>query len=1841
MLYPLPQRPSTPVTATQIVVTSNLVVKSDETINAIPEKDKGSALRFFNDSSISFFNYGTIWAQDTAAIYGFYAYDVINSGTIVSYSENYAVQGISFASGLHSLSNSGTIIAYTNGATAYGMVDFSLLTVTNSGTIYTYSGTGYSVALSRANGSRTINSGSLLAEGYEAIAFQAGREAELVNTGEIIAISNSSIASIGILMSNESPFQYNQTITNSGVIRADIAIYTDNMGMSPIATGSHHIVNTVDGRIKGDIILGPGDDVIDNLGLITGGLYLDDGNDVVNTSSSNIAGFTDLGNGQDRYFGGALLDVVAGNLGADLIYGGGGDDLLVGGRGDDTLYGGAGNDGLYGDPGNDVIYTSGADHVEGASGNDRVVLGDLAFASVSGGVGNDTLALPDGSFTLDLHAALETGRISGFETVELGASQRLSVSAGDVVALAGTGIALRITARGNAGVDLVGHWAEQTAAEAIMQEWRIFALGNEQIYVERGMDVVIAETTNAQAISLAPVAAGGAAPIAGSLPGSQLSSPEVIVTGYFALDLQIGADEFWHSSEGGAVLAIGESLINYGSVYSESSASTGATRSNAIFGDFYIRNYGNISSNYTGSSENLANLQSVAASKDVYSMAIGALSKAISSISGCNLVNHGTIASEATNASTLTLYWTGFSNYGTISAHSSNGFATVDFISQASFDESAVINNMGLLSANGKTGAIGILSSTYANTIVNSGVISVHASDPDAPEYGILYHYPMADPSTLINTGTISAKIAVGFIMNYYQGGIRLYNSGTINGSLEFTQEFKFGYSSTPYADIVFNSGGITGQIALGAGDDVFVSTTGHVHGDILGGLGHDLVIGSRDGDVIDGGEGNDTIAGAGGADTLTGGAGSDRFTYLAVSDSLRDASDTIQDFTSGSDIIDLSALALSGVTLAADGAFTLISGMGTAAEFQIRVKGTVNQSDIVLAGAGQSQTGGAGNDLLVLTSGNGRLQGGAGTNILVGGAGNDTLTGGTGVDIFYAGGGINVIDGGIGQTSITLNRDTLVLSSNSANYRVFLIDDVMWLIGPSSVNKVSGIDVLAFDNTLVNWKDFSANPLDPMAYIASYPDLIQSFSTNAMAGAVHYIEHGLAEGRSITFDVNVYLAKYADLRASFGANLAGAIQHFITNGFAEGRNIDLSGDDVLGGSYGNDTLSGMAGNDTIIPLRGFNVVDGGSGTDTLSLSGVASDYVAVTFDGQFVVFGAGSWNVLTSVERVSVGGVTYEIADFAAHASDALAYIASYPDLIKQLGTDVEAAAKHYRDYGLAEGRTISFDAAAYLAKYADLRAAYGTDTRAAELHYILYGYSEGRSGSTYGNDLLTGSASADRLDGGWGNDTVNGMAGDDTLSGGHGINVIDGGDGIDTLKCDGNGRLGAFLIDGQIKVVGDYEVDTVNEIEFVQSGGQTIAWDALVANAVDPLAYVASYGDLIRSFGTNVLQAARHYLNFGAIEGRQVTFDPQAYLAKYADLRAAYGSDLQAAEKHFITNGYGEGRNSSVAGNDVLVGSDNADRVDGGAGNDTINGLAGNDTINGGTGRNVLDGGDGLDMLLLSGAGPYRVFAIGGQTAVVGAGEIDYVQHFESVSINSQISTWDSFSAVKIDALSYLAANPDLIIAFGANAEAAAIHYVTYGLNEGRSLTFDANVYLAKYADLRAAYGTDTIAAKLHYLTNGFNEGRSISLSGNDTLTGYVGADNLNGGDGNDWLVGMGGNDTLTGGAGADTFLFQTTPDASTYATITDFASGTDHIALQRSVFGGLGAAGTLEAAAFWSGAGATMAHDADDRLIYNSTTGDLYYDPDGTGSATAILIANIANLAQPLSSADFLIT
>ena len=140
------------------------------------------------------------------------------------------------------------------------------------------------------------------------------------------------------------------------------------------------------------------------------------------------------------------------------------------------------------------------------------------------------------------------------------------------------------------------------------------------------------------------------------------------------------------------------------------------------------------------------------------------------------------------------------------------------------------------------------------------------------------------------------------------------------------------------------------------------------------------------------------------------------------------------------------------------------------------------------------------------------------------------------------------------------------------------------------------------------------------------------------------------------------------------------------------------------------------------------------------------------------------------------------------------------------------------------------------------------------------------------------------------------------------------------------------------------------------------------------------------------------------------------------------------------------------------------------------------------------------------------------------------------------------------------------------------------------------------------------------------------------NDTLSGGRGEDDLNGewgldrivaGTGNDHISGGGENDTLTGNGGSDNFNFNWDLADSGVDTMTDFAPTIDKIWIG-SWWGGGFSSEDLVSGQFRSGAGITTANTGTQRVIYNTTTGDLYFDADGAGGVDAVKFAVLSNHA-----------
>lgn len=223
------------------------------------------------------------------------------------------------------------------------------------------------------------------------------------------------------------------------------------------------------------------------------------------------------------------------------------------------------------------------------------------------------------------------------------------------------------------------------------------------------------------------------------------------------------------------------------------------------------------------------------------------------------------------------------------------------------------------------------------------------------------------------------------------------------------------------------------------------------------------------------------------------------------------------------------------------------------------------------------------------------------------------------------------------------------------------------------------------------------------------------------------------------------------------------------------------------------------------------------------------------------------------------------------------------------------------------------------------------------------------------------------------------------------------------------------------------------------------------------------------------------------------------------------------------------------------TLVGTEDDDVIDGGAGDDNISGLGGDDELYGGLGNDTIDGGDGDDLIsdgqgndnVMDGAGDDRFIAFTGNDIIdggAGTDTVDYSLLGSALTVDLRIS------------------GPQFISNAGGTDTLISIENVVGGK------------------------GGDTIYGSVGAADNvldGFTGNDFLyGLSGDDTIIGGAGNDTLRGNNGDDLLIGGAGRDKLGGGAGVDTFFFGDLSDSPTGGVFRDriqsFEQGIDIIDL-----------------------------------------------------------------------------
>ena len=541
------------------------------------------------------------------------------------------------------------------------------------------------------------------------------------------------------------------------------------------------------------------------------------------------------------------------------------------------------------------------------------------------------------------------------------------------------------------------------------------------------------------------------------------------------------------------------------------------------------------------------------------------------------------------------------------------------------------------------------------------------------------------------------------------------------------------------------------------------------------------------------------------------------------------------------------------------------------------------------------------------------------------------------------------------------------------------------------------------------------------------------------------------------------------------------------------------------------------------------------------------------------------------------------------------------------------------------------------------------------------------------WGDDILDGGAGHDTLQGGEGADTLLGGAGNDVLRGGLGNydDVLQGGDGIDTVDYTdltmGYWRGGLIVnlaagtaTDNWFYVANDTLVDIENANG---TGGSDTLIGSAGANVLDGRegADSLSGGD-----GDDTLLGG---INDPAHPGDNDTLDGGA---GNDSLSGGVGDDLLlgGADDDRIAGGTGNDGLDGGDGLDWLSGEHGNDFLSGWAGNDTLLGGAGTDTLQGGTGNDWLDGGVGADSLEGGeGNDTYVVDAtdtlretnlhgldMGGRDTVragvdfslaaiafvedlvlTGAAAIDGTGNSLANTITGNAGANGLFGGAGNDLLTGGGGADTLSGGTGADRMLGGAGNDVYRVDLATDRVFETTTQTgstdAGGIDRVEAAVSFSLAASvgLSFVENLTLTGTAVSGTGNalgNTIIGTAAANRLDGGL---------GADRLTGGAGADWFIFSTAPAGANIDRITDFNVEEDTIRLDDAVFAGL-ATGRLTAAAFATNLSG-QAQDALDRIIYESDTGRLWFDADGTGAGARVQVA-VLSAGLDLTNADFVI-
>ena len=1070
-------------------------------------------------------------------------------------------------------------------------------------------------------------------------------------------------------------------------------------------------------------------------------------------------------------------------------------------------------------------------------------------------------------------------------------------------------------------------------------------------------------------------------------------------------------------------------------------------------------------------------------------------------------------------------------------------------------------------------------------------------------------------------------------------------------------------------------SGATEGGTLLGlGGNDTLIVRIAHNSGTARGGDGNDTIFGGSNFDSLFGDDGNDLLVSAGGGGSLAGGAGADIFFFNGLRDSSSDPRHEVTDFAPASDTIRLDAIVMpalgaSGRFAAGDARFAANSS-GSAQDSSDRVVYNITTGELwydadgsaagealliaALSGApslaatdievvngsassGQVINGTAGDDSIVGTAGDDTIAGLAGDDTLDGSGGSDRLEGGDGDDLLLDDDlEIDTLNGGLGNDTYDLfNRDDpgrSVLVDAGGIDTVISRDDFYVLpdgLENLVVEGALGGEGNALDNRIVAGEPIFSGVGGGRALDGADGDdtLIGSRSEDEFwfsAGSGNYGNDSVDgdDGFDMLHFDDARSAVVADMQAgtaSGGGNggsgsvtfthivgiVGGAFGDHLT-----GHNGILVFDVEIGSHVTGATLMGLGGDDTLLGGDHHDFLAGGEGDDRIA-GGAGLDSLWGDAGNDAFIF-----------DVTPAGENRDDIGDFST-GSDQLHFDNTVYTSLGAAGAfsadDARFAANATGTAQDASDRLIYDTTNGALVYDAD-----GTGAEEAQLVTFLQGPSALTATDIVvfgdgGGNTIVGTEGDDTLVGTPGNDIIDGRGGNDSLVGGDGADQMIGGDGNDTLQgfyipdlsgsqdeadtMDGGLGNDEFWVDHPDDVISDSGgIDTVyaGDMDWTLGAGYE---NLVIWNEVSE--------DYYNAIGNELNNVIRTTENGSRLEGRGGDDTLTSYGAwTQSDLFGGDGNDSLA----------GWGRLEGGVGNDTLVGSGNEDTLDGGADADNMNGgedddlyivtpgdvlsdSGGTDTVQTGitwslgtafenltmTGTgNITMQGNNLNNLIIGNAGNNTFNARAGDDTIMAGGGNDRIDMFGN--------GFASYGNEVVDG----GAGIDNIDFSGYAKSGIVVNLATGQISGGGD----------------GGLGTVAISNVERVITGAFN----------DRFTGNSGANTFDGRGGNDTLSGGGGNDTLTGGTGNDFFVFDTAPGSGNVERVTDFSSAPDQLQFENAVFTAIGGAGTFAASdgRFWAAAGATSGHDANDRVVYNVSTGSLYYDADGSGAGASQLVA-----------------